>query len=200
MKLKVFDRILLAILLIVAILSAVVLFAMALNIVTFDMATAFISQFYAVRQNMLILAGSGLILLLISLKLLFANRGEKKSRGPVSASVRKSEIGGTFIALSAIETMVKKFCDTQESVRDCQSTIRATDTGVSIGLKLSLLSDTDVVTVTQELQKALKDHVETLTGVAVNEVSILVENASIGKSGVPAVAAASDPNPTMGNE
>lgn len=200
MKLKVFDRILLAILLIVAILSSFVLFAMSVNLITFDMCKTFINQFYAVRQNMLILAGSGLVILLISIKLLFAGRGDKKANAPATALIRQGEIGGTFIALSAIDIMVKKFCSTHGCISDCQTSIKNSDAGVTIGLRVSLLSDTDVVSVTTELQRALKEHVETLTGVTVKEVSILVEDANVGNSAAPVATPAAVPSVPVQSE
>ena len=56
MKLKLFDRILLAILLIAAILAAFVLFGVALRLVPESTATGFVSLFYLNAQNALILA------------------------------------------------------------------------------------------------------------------------------------------------
>lgn len=185
MKLKVFDRILLAILLIVAILTSVVLFAMALNIVTLDMATAFISLFYLNKHNALILAGSGVILFLIALKLLFAGRGERKPELPASALIRQSDIGGTFISLQAIDSMVQKFCASQQRIRESSTSVRAAEGGVTIGVRLSVLPETDIVTLTQDLQKSLKEHVETLTGIQVREVGILVESATASPAGAP---------------
>ena len=61
MKLKVFDRILLGILLIAAILVSFVLFGIAANLIPQDQATWFVSLFYMYRENALILAGSGLV-------------------------------------------------------------------------------------------------------------------------------------------
>ena len=91
--------------------------------------------------------------------------------------MRKSDIGGTYIALSAIDTMVQKHCRQQSKVRDCVSSLRTTENGgVAISLKLAVLPDTDVVALTDELQKSLKEYIESLTGVNVSEVSILVEN------------------------
>lgn len=175
MKLKAFDRILLALLLIVAIVCAFVLFGVASKLIPESMAIGFVSLFYANLTNALILAGVGLLLLLISIKLVFCGRGPKEVQ-PTVTLVRQSEIGGTYIALSAIDSMVQKHCRQQTKVRDCVSALRTADNGVAISLKLSVLPDTDVVTLTDELQKSLKEYIETLTGVNVSEVSILVES------------------------
>ena len=175
MKLNVFDRILLALLLIAAIVTSFILFGVALQWIPQAMVNDFIALFYAVPQNAWILAGCGLLLLAISLKLLFAGRGRTEVR-PATTLIRQSDIGGTYISLSAIDAMVQKHCRQQSRVRDCTTNLRAVENGVAIGLRLSVLPDTDVVKLTEELQKSLKEYVESLTGVNVTEVGILVEN------------------------
>lgn len=176
MKLKVFDRILLGILLIVAIVTSFVLFGMAANLVKESLVASFIGLFYMYRQNALILAGCALALLLISLKLLFAGRGGKKEVRPASALMKQSDIGGAFISLEALDSMVQKHCKAQARVRDCHTTLLSAESGVTIGVRLSVLPDTDVVTVTTELQESLKEYIERLTGIHVNEIGVLVEN------------------------
>ncbi len=181
MKLKVFDRILLAILLIVAIVTSFVLFGMAANLIKENVVDSFIALFYMFRENAMILAGCGLILLLICIKLLFAGKGSgggKAEARPSSAMMRQTDIGGTFITLEALDTMVQKHCRAQSRVRDCHTTLHNTDAGVTIAIRLSVLPDTDVVSLTEELQKSLKEYVERLTGITVNEIGILIENAA----------------------
>lgn len=178
MKLKVFDRILLGILLIAAILVSYVLFGIAANLIPQDQATWFVSLFYMYRENALILAGSGLVLLLISIKLLFAGKGKKADARPASALMKQTEFGGTYISLEAIDSMVQKHCRAVSRVKDVHTTLQSTETGVTIGIRLCVLPDTDVVTLSSELQKSLKENVESLTGITVNEIGVLVESAA----------------------
>ncbi len=178
MKLKFFDRLLLGILLIAAILVSFVLFGIAANIIQQDMTTNFISLFYMFRENALILAGSGLVLLLICIKLLFAGRGKKGDVRPASALMKQTEFGGTFISLEAINSMVQKHCRAVPRVKDVHTTLQSTETGVTIGIRLCVLPDTDVVTLSGDLQKSLKENIETLTGIHVNEIGVLVESAA----------------------
>ena len=177
MKLKFFDRLLLGILLIAAILFSFVLFGIASNLIPEDTVATVISLFYMFRQNALILAGSGLVLLLICIKLLFAGKAKKGDVRPASALMRQTELGGTYISLEAIDSMVQKHCRAISRVKDVHTTLQSTETGVTIGIRLSVLPDTDVVTLSSELQKSLKEYIESLTGIQVNEVGILVESA-----------------------
>ena len=178
MKLKFFDRLLLGILLIVAILVSFVLFGIAANLIKEDMVTGFIALFYMFRENALILAGSGLVLLLISVKLLFAGKSKKSEVRPASALMKQTEFGGTFISLEAIDSMVQKHCRSISRVKDVHTTLQSAETGVTIGIRLCVLPDTDVVTLSSELQKSLKETIESLTGITVNEIGVLVESAA----------------------
>ena len=178
MKLKAFDRFLLALLLIVVIACTFVLFGISVGLIQQEVAESFLSLFYLNIGNRLILAACGLFLLIISLRLAFCGRGGTKEVRPAASLMRQSEIGGTYIAISAIESMIQKHCRQQAKVRDCSSTLRAVDNGVAISLKLSVLPDTDVVSLTDEMQRSLKEYIESLTGINVTEVSILVESTS----------------------
>ena len=178
MKLKVFDRILLGILLIAAILVSFVLFGVAANLIHEEQVNWFISLFYMETQNALILAGSGLLLLLISVKLLFAGKGKKADVRPASALMKQTEFGGTFISLEALDSMVQKHCRAISRVKDVHTTLQSSETGVTIGIRLCVLPDTDVVTLSSELQKTLKETIEALTGIQVNEIGVLIESAA----------------------
>ena len=55
--------------------------------------------------------------------------------------------------------------------------------GVSIGVRLFVLPDTDVVKLTEDLKKSLKEYLEGLTGIRVNSVDVLVESMSATPAG-----------------
>ena len=182
MKLKAFDRVLLAILLIVAIVFSFVLLGIATSLIPLEAAAGSLSLFYSNPRNALILGGCALLLLLISIKLLLTGRGkgDKKAEpaAPAATLMQQTELGGTFISLEAVDGMVQKHCRAQERVRDCHSTLRAMDDGVTIGIRLSVLPDTDVAALTQQLQVSLREYIQTLTGINVKEIGILVESAA----------------------
>ena len=124
------------------------------------------------------IVGSGLVLLLICIKLLFAGKGKKADVRPASALMKQTELGGTYIALEAIDSMVQKHCRAVPRVKNVHTTLQSTETGVTIGIRLCVMPDTDVVTLSSELQKSLKENVESLTGIQVNEIGVLVESAA----------------------
>ena len=183
MKLSIFDRVLLAILLICVVVFAFALFGVASGLITQTMVENFIGLFYYAWQNALILVGVGLVLLVIAIKLLFAGCGTKAPAQPTTALIRQSDIGGSFITLPAIDSMVQRHCRAQSRVRDCFTTIRLAEGGIAIGVRLFVLADTDVMKLTEELQTSLKEYIESLTGVHVTSADILVESMSAAPAG-----------------
>lgn len=175
MKLKLFDRILLVILLLAALVVSFVLFGVASRIIPESAALYFVSLFYYNVHNALILAGAGLVVLLITLRLLFAR---KKPAAPqaVTTLVRQGEVGSTFITLSAIDTMAQKYCSGIAHVQECHTSVCAVEGGVSIGVRLDVDEEAQVVELCENLQTTMKEYIESHTGIVVKEVGVLVEN------------------------
>ena len=170
MKLNVLGRIMLALLLIFVIVFAFILLGMSVNIVDSELATMLLARLYEYARPMI--AGVGIALLAISCLLLFLGRGKKEKAevAPASTLMVQNEIGGTYIALDAIDSMVQKHCRAVPNVRDCHTSLRALEDGVSIGIRLAVLPDTDVATLTQQLQTSLKEYIQSLTGINVKEI------------------------------
>ena len=175
MKLKLFDRILLAILLIAAIVVSLILLSMATRLISESAAVGFVALFYHAWQNSLILAGVGIVVLLIAVRLLFAGRSTSLQQ-PTAALIRQSETGGSYITLSAIDSMAQKHCRTNKRICECYTSVRQVEGGVSIGVRIHVLPDTDVVELCDSLQNTIKQYIESYTGVTVKEVGVMVES------------------------
>ncbi len=180
MKPKLFDRILLFLLLLFTLLLSLALIALGLRAVAAEQINGFIGSYYygAIWQWVLLVAGA--IILLISIRLMFAGKGKAKETAPVSALVQNTDLGGTYISLTAIDAMVQKHCRANNRIRNVVSAVVPLREGiVSLRLKLMLMPDTDIPNITSELQKSLKEYVEKLSGITVQDVGILVEDTSI---------------------
>jgi len=182
MKVKLFDKILLALLLIIALGISLLLVALAIRFFPLVNLQDILALLYEGVPNALILGGSGLALLAITLKLMFS--GEKKHQEPTSTLVHTGELGAAFITLSAIDAMIQKHCRANSKIRDVVSMVRASrDSGVTISVRLSLLPETEIPLLTQELQLSLKEYIEKHAGINVREIGILIENASSTPTG-----------------
>lgn len=185
MKVKLFDRILLALLLIVTIALSLLLILLAVRILPVANIQGFVALLYTGNTNAIILGASGLVLFIVSLKLMFAG-GQKKEIQPTSTLVQATELGAAFITISAIDSMVQKHCRSNNRIRNVISAVHAVrDGGITVSVRLALMPDTDIPALTLELQKSLKEYVEKHSGINVREVGILIEDtASSPKSRV----------------
>lgn len=179
---KGFDKFLLVLLALVVMLCCIGVWMIALQF-PFSIATwmAWLSGMENVTAA-LIVSGAALIVFLICLRMFFAIRTPKQEQ-PKNTLVQQTEIGGTFVALSAIDSMVQKHIRANSRVRDCVTAVRPVQDGVVISARLSVLPDTQIVELTTGLQKSLKEYIESLCGIHVSEVGILVDNTAA--SGTP---------------
>ena len=126
---------------------------------------------------------AGLVALVVAalcLRLIFARKTKRKPVQPASALIKTTDIGNTYIALSALEAMAQRHIRASSRVRDCLTAIRVGEDGssISFSVKLTVLPETPLPDLTAQLQKSLKEYVEEQSGILVGEVGVLVESAS----------------------
>ncbi|HWQ57943.1 MAG TPA: alkaline shock response membrane anchor protein AmaP [Clostridia bacterium] len=178
MKFRFIDKLLLVLLL----LLAVALCALCLG-VAMDLIPGALVQEYAgiltngLIVNRLILGAIGLALLIVALRLFIAmGRREiaPREKAPTSALLATSENGTAYITLSALDALVQRHCRANTRIKECESAVVAMQNGVSVSLKLQVLPDTVIPELTAQLQKSLKEYIETVSGIAVVGVDILI--------------------------
>lgn len=168
------DRLLLVLLALVVIALALGCFALTLQLVDQAAVTEVVRRLYAYPINAVILGAVGLLLLALALKLLFARDGGNTAPQPQAALIKAGEYGSVFISLEALNAMVQKHCRANTRVKDCESHVCIVPSGVSIRLKLVVMPDTPLPGLTQELQETLKEYIQSLSGIAVAEISIMI--------------------------
>ena len=178
MRFKVIDKILLSILLLLIAALAVGLFGIATKLVTKGMLDIGVSVIIY-EKNALILAGVGFVLLIFVIRL-FVAMGKKRdaagsaAKQPTSALLLEGEGGTAYITLAAIDAMVQRHCRGNGKVKECESAVSLVEAGITVNLKLSVLNETIVPELVTDLQKSLREYVETLSGIRVREVNILI--------------------------
>lgn len=178
MRFRAIDKVLLVIVLLLVIALALGLFGIATNLITQSMLVYWAGVITnGMIENILILAAIGLVLLIFALRLFIA-MGKKNSkaaeRQPSAALVLEGEGGSAFITIDAIDSMVQRHCRNNNKIKECESNVRATEAGVSISLKLAALNETVIPDLSREIQQSLKENIETLTGINVKEINVLV--------------------------
>ncbi|SFJ31070.1 alkaline shock response membrane anchor protein AmaP [Thermoflavimicrobium dichotomicum] len=87
-----------------------------------------------------------------------------------------TEIGNIRISLETIENIAVKAARRVKGVRDLSARIRHNikTSSVDIGLKIIVDGETPIQQVSEQLQRTVKDQVETIAGVAVDQVPVYV--------------------------
>lgn len=117
----------------------------------------------------------GIVLLILSLSyFVYAF----KSKETPETVVGNSELGRVGIALSAIESIVQNVIRDVEDIKDSRIHIKKQQEGVSITLKITVNYDIIIPELTSELQKTIKDYVESTAGISVKNIHISVKNVS----------------------
>ena len=183
MKPNYFDRFLLIICALLGMAAGLALLLVAVGVFSLEAARLMVDAYTAQvgSLNFRLLVGCvGLLVFLVSLRLIIGfNKRAKGQKEPVAtaATIVTGDYGTVQISLAAIDAMVQRHCRANSKVREATSVVSTRDAGVAISLKLVLLSDANVPEVTAELQNSLKEYIEGLTGIVVNDISIMVISA-----------------------
>ena len=188
MKPKLFDKILLALLLIVVIAVALALIGMAAGFISAHMVDSVLSYPYTGPVGALMTGVIGLLLLIIAIRLLFFGVSGQKQSALSAALIRASEVGTTYIALAALDDMAQRFCKSQKQIRECVTAIGASAQGINVNIKIALMPETNIPEFTDELSHSLKEHIEKYSGIQVTDVRILVVNPSHQAAQQPAIS------------
>ncbi len=65
-----------------------------------------------------------------------------------------------------------------ENIKDSKIKVKKQENGISILLKLTVNYDVIIPEMTSELQKTIKDYIETTAGISVNDIQISIDNVS----------------------
>ena len=131
------------------------------------------------------------------------HRNRRADRGFIT--VDASDTGRVRIAISAIEQMVRQSVGSIDGLTDMKIGIENQDDAIGIKVNASIVNGSHVPTITMNMQRAIRQFVETNCGVAVRTVSIYIKSVTDqagepkrlrrgkGQSAVPAVPAPAAP-------
>lgn len=179
MKPRIIDRILLVLMMLAMIAVAALLLAVATKLLPIEYVIYNATLAYSGLFASLLLGGIGLVLLILSIRLMVAFNARPRAPRVTSALVASNELGSTHIALAAIDHLVQRHCRGSGQIKECASSIYTTqDGGLRVGLKLVVLPETVVPQFSEELKASLKAYLEEHTGIPVRDTSILISAAA----------------------
>jgi uncharacterized alkaline shock family protein YloU len=121
-----------------------------------------------------------LVFFLVSLRFLLMRLRPKERESVVQAT----EIGEIGISLQTMESLAERAVRTVRGVHDLNARVRITDAGVSVAVRITVLPDLEIPAMTEQIQSKVKEYIESMTGVAVERVKVLVSSVAPGHSPV----------------
>ena len=105
---------------------------------------------------------------------IFQRDARRADRGFIT--VDSSETGRVRISVSAVEQMVKQAVHAVEGISEMKIAISGDDDAIAINVTVALLSGSHVPTVTMNMQRAIRQYVESNCGVSVQSVSVSIQS------------------------
>ncbi|MDI6870025.1 MAG: alkaline shock response membrane anchor protein AmaP [Bacillota bacterium] len=101
------------------------------------------------------------------------------------ALIRETELGTIRISLKAVENLVQRAARQVQGVRDVKVDLRADKQGVSIHLAVTVLPDSAIPAISDELQHRVERYIAETVGVTVSRVAVTFRAvAEVGKARV----------------
>lgn len=171
---KIIDRFLLFLFSVIATVTLVFFLLSAFGMVTFDQARTFLNDVYHDTQTAVAFIASCVVLLIVAIRLLYI------SVRPATANVpsidQRTEYGDIRISVDTIENLALKAASRSRGVRDLKARVRVTNAGLDIELRTVVDGEGSIPALTEEIQSAVKTHLEEITGIPVAGVSVYVAN------------------------
>lgn len=172
---RVLDKLLLFIYSLIILAASFAALGIAAGVVPEDDALDFVREElyggWGVRTAVIVVSA---ITLLISLRFLYV--ALRRGGGAAASIDQRTEIGDIRISLETVENLALKAASRQRGVQDLRARIRVTDAGVDISIRAVVDGDSPIPALTEEMQRAVRDYVEEITGIPVANVAVFVAN------------------------
>ena len=176
MRLSIFDRILLALLLLIVIALTLGSIAFGLFVIPLDSVQGVLQSLYANKTWTLpVILGSAVLVLAIALRLFWVLCSGGKGRTQASYSIRNDETGVVNVTVKTFLTIIHESVASVEGVHSCQESIKKTEDGIEAYLRLTLDPQVEIPQKTEEVQQAVITQVGRLTGMPVTHAHVIVD-------------------------
>lgn len=176
MRIKLFDRILLAVFMLLIIAASVTVLACAWGAIPLENTRYTVDLAITTLWGRIWASLAALLTLVVGIKLLLIH--EPAARSPRAALVKNGELGTVSITIPALDTLVQKSVHSVPGVREAFSQISVLPQGIGIFLRVSFMPDVVIPETSDKIQTAVKEFVQNHAGVSVVEVRVSVDSTS----------------------
>jgi uncharacterized alkaline shock family protein YloU len=182
MRYKLFDRLLIILILICVLLISVGAIALSLQALPLARVQQLIENLYVYWPNAVMIIAISIVLIVICLRIIYASAGRHQIRQPSSIVVTHGEQGNVNITLDTISSIVERSVSNVEGVKECKNQIAPHVESINILLKVTLDENVPIPEKTAEIQQRLKEEVQHLTGLVVAQIHIIVDHVPVKKN------------------
>lgn len=100
------------------------------------------------------------------------------------AIVHERSMGQVSVALPAVESLAEKTVASVEGVKEARAKVETLPQGIGILLKVVVVPEVNIPTLSEEMQRLVKDKIFDVVGITVNEVRVAVDSFHIRKTRV----------------
>lgn len=98
---------------------------------------------------------------------------------PDSTVIRNTENGCIRVSIDTINSIALRIAKANQTVRDCRVRTHVTEYGLEIHVKVALTNQTIIPQATAELQQSIKNEIESVVGLQVQNVPVLIDNSLV---------------------
>ena len=171
---RVVDKLLLFLYSIIVGVVSVFMLIVGFGMVSMDVVDEFVVKLYRYDSSQIATAVSAIVLFLLSLRFFIVSLQRGSSSAP--SIDQRTEFGDIRISMETIENLALKAASRQRGVKELRARIRATDAGIEIVLRAVIDGESPIPQLTEDIQRAVKEHVEEITGIPVINVAVFVAN------------------------
>lgn len=181
------DRLLMSVLMLLFVALSVLLIAPAAGLISQATVAEAVAVVYDGYLWRIVLAVAGVVLLVVSLKVLFS-RGRAPAAVAPAALVKSTANGEIHVSLEALNELVQRSVRAQQGVKDMASqVIVQAEGGVTIMIQLTLMPEVNIPELTEKVQTDVKAYIQTYAGIQVLEARVYVDTGAPASAKAPKV-------------
>lgn len=171
---KVMDKLLLFLYSIVIGVVSVFMISLAFKWISRESLDEMSYQLYSQDPVSIAVGVIGVILFIISVRFFFVSLARGSSS--TQSIDQRTEFGDIRISIETIENLSLKAAAKQKGVKELKARVRASDAGLEIVLRAVIDGEHSIPALTEEIQRAVKVHIEEITGIPVMNVAVFIAN------------------------
>ena len=156
------------------IVASGILLASAFDWISFDKTSTFLHDVYTDTGTAVPFIIVCSVVLLISIRLFYISVRTGQAQAP--SIDQRNDWGDIRISIDTVENLALKIASRSRGVKDLKARVRVDSAGLDILIRTVVDGETPIPALTEEMQEAIKQHIEEITGIPVAMVSVYVAN------------------------